>query len=127
MFVLIYGLVPAGEVLAHPLVVLGTAIASVPVATQMEKWHGHDASRIVIDEVVGMQVILLGTSPTGLGLVAVFFLFRLFDILKPFPAGRSQRLPGGWGVVTDDVVAGAYARVAMILAAAVWPQLGTFV
>jgi phosphatidylglycerophosphatase A len=45
--------------------------------------------------------------------VAAFFLFRIFDILKPFPAYQAQTLPGGWGVMVDDVVAGLYANLSI--------------
>ena len=61
------------------------------------------------------------------GLVAAFALFRVFDIAKPFPAGRSQHLPGGWGIVIDDVVAGIYARISVILLSLLIPSLGGFV
>ena len=66
----------------------------------MEKHYGNDPGCVVIDEVVGMQVILVGASGVGVwgGLIS-FFVFRVFDVLKPFPIGRSQKLPGGWGVV----------------------------
>jgi phosphatidylglycerophosphatase A len=69
----------------------------------------------VIDEVVGMQITLL-LSPVTLkaGLVG-YVLFRIFDIVKPFPAGRAERLPGGVGVVVDDIVAGLYALAVMVL------------
>ena len=65
---------------------------------------------VVIDEVAGMLVTLLAV-PVGLaGAVVGFLAFRLFDIVKPFPARQAERLPGGWGVMTDDLVAGVYAQ-----------------
>lgn len=70
-----------------------------------------DPGQIVIDEAVGMLIALWGlTAPiswwrAGLALAA----FRFFDIVKPWPVNAAQRLPGGWGVVADDVVAGFYA------------------
>jgi phosphatidylglycerophosphatase A len=81
----------------------------------------------VIDEVVGMQVILVGASGIGIwgGLVA-FFVFRVFDVLKPFPVNRSQKLPGGWGVVIDDLLAGVYSRIVMVLLSLLVPSLGRF-
>jgi phosphatidylglycerophosphatase A len=60
------------------------------------------------------------------GVAAVFFLFRIFDIAKPFPANRSQRLPGGWGIVIDDVIAGIYTRIAIVILASFYPALGSF-
>ena len=72
-----------------------------------------DPQEVVIDEVMGMAVTLafvpLDLKIIGLG----FLLFRLFDVTKPFPARRMEKLPGGWGIVMDDVVAGIYANVVL--------------
>jgi hypothetical protein len=68
-----------------------------------------DPGFVVIDEVIGQWIALFG-SPADWrhGLIALV-LFRLFDITKPFPVRRLERLPGGWGIVFDDVAAGLYA------------------
>ena len=68
-----------------------------------------DPGFVVIDEVAGQWIALLG-SPADWkhGLIALI-LFRLFDITKPFPAANLERLPEGWGIVFDDVAAGLYA------------------
>ena len=50
-----------------------------------------------------------------LGVALVVLLFRVFDVVKPFPAGRAEHLPGGWGIMTDDVVAGIYSLVGLSL------------
>jgi phosphatidylglycerophosphatase A len=81
----------------------------------MEGYYGKDASKIVIDEVVGMQVTFFMMEPSLQRAIIGFFLFRIFDIIKPFPANRSQNLRGGFGVVADDVLAGVYAYIALIL------------
>ena len=106
--------------LAHPapatllfvlLIAIAVAIAlGVPAATVVEREAGRtDPGFVVIDEVIGQWVALLG-SPTDWwhGLIALV-LFRLFDIVKPFPVRRLERLPRGWGIVFDDVAAGLYA------------------
>lgn len=104
---------------------LGIAIllllpASVWACGEAEKDLGHDAKPIVLDEIVGMLVAVwcvpraLGAPPVAL-LLAAFLLFRLFDIAKPFPIGASQRLPGGLGIVTDDLLAGVATNVALRL------------
>lgn len=126
VFCAIYYWVPGGHWLVHPVVVGLTLVASIPISTYMEKDHGDDPSCVVIDEIVGMQVILVGASVGILGLAAAFFAFRFFDILKPFPINRSQKLPGGWGIVIDDFLAGIYSRVALVLIALLWPSLGRF-
>jgi phosphatidylglycerophosphatase A len=89
----------------------------VPAATIAARESGrHDPGFVVIDEVAGQWIALLG-SPADWrhGLIALV-LFRLFDITKPFPVRRLEHLPGGWGIVFDDVAAGLYAwGVAAIL------------
>jgi phosphatidylglycerophosphatase A len=126
VFVLIYTYVPGGEVVAHPGVVLATLIVSIPAATQAEKEHGHDAGRIVIDEIVGMQCVLVLAAPTLLGIVTGFVLFRFFDIVKPPPAGKAQNLPRGYGVVADDVIAGVLGRLVLVILAYFFPGFGRF-
>ncbi len=72
-----------------------------------------DPQEVVIDEVVGMAVTLalvpLDLKTIGLG----FLLFRIFDVAKPFPVRRFEKLPGGWGIVMDDVMAGIYANLCL--------------
>jgi phosphatidylglycerophosphatase A len=70
-----------------------------------------DPGLIVIDEVAGMMVSVALVPRSLSVLVCAFFLFRLFDIWKPFPARESQALRGGAGVMVDDLIAGAYALV----------------
>jgi phosphatidylglycerophosphatase A len=82
----------------------------VPAATIAARESGrHDPGFVVIDEVAGQWITLL-FSPADWrhGLIALI-LFRLFDITKPFPVRRLERLPEGWGIVFDDVAAGLYA------------------
>ncbi len=76
-------------------------------------YSNKDDQRIVIDEIAGFQVAMLPVAISGVNLFIAFVLFRIFDIWKPFPVNRLQDLPGGWGVVIDDVGAGVYACVIM--------------
>jgi phosphatidylglycerophosphatase A len=110
----IYLFAPGGARLADPVVAACTTVVAIAVAHLAERQHGRDAHCIVIDEFVGMQVTFIGMAPALIPGIVGFVLFRIFDIAKPFPAGRSQRLPGGLGVVADDVFAGAYARLALL-------------
>lgn len=89
--------------------------SGVRAATSAESVWGHDAHRIVIDEIVGAWVALLSLPRTVRIAVLGFFIFRFFDIVKPFPAHRSQRLPAGWGVMMDDLIAGIYTNVVLHL------------
>jgi len=89
----------------------GTWAANVAEAAVGAK----DPGVIVIDEVAGMTLSVLVLPLTGSALLVGFVLFRLFDVLKPFPANRLQAVPGGVGVMIDDLVAGLYALVALLL------------
>lgn len=70
-----------------------------------------DPGPVVIDEVAGMLVSLLFLPGTWPIIFAAFIAFRIFDIVKPWPAGRLEDVPGGWGVMADDVMAGVYANL----------------
>jgi phosphatidylglycerophosphatase A len=93
-------------------ITLAITLVGIPIAGRAEKLIGEkDARQIVIDEVAG-QLIALYLVPLALVPVALGFgLFRLFDIWKPWPVGRMEKLPGGYGVMTDDVAAGIFALV----------------
>ena len=91
--------------------------------TTAERYFGGiDPGPIVLDEVVGM-LITLAFLPVGLsGALAGFVLFRIFDVIKPFPAGRLERLHGGLGVMADDAMAAIYANVALRVVMWLAPQ-----
>ncbi len=79
----------------------------------MEELFGNDPSIVTIDELVG-QWLALVALPEGVWPVAFAFLFfRFFDIAKPGPVDALQRLPGGWGIMLDDVLAGLFANVSV--------------
>lgn len=80
-----------------------------------------DPRPVVIDEAAGLFVTLLYLPPTPAMYVGAFVLFRLMDILKPFPARRAEDLPGGWGIVVDDLIAGVYANCALRILVALLP------
>jgi phosphatidylglycerophosphatase A len=73
-----------------------------------------DPQFVCVDEVAGVLVAWLAAPPTWKGVLAGFCLFRLFDWVKPFPARRLERLPGGFGIVFDDLAAGAWAAAVLI-------------
>lgn len=93
----------------------------------LPEWTSADPRAIVIDEVVGQWLAYaglllaplfgwpIGTSAGWKYLLAGFILFRGFDVLKPFPIRRSERLPGAAGILLDDVLAGAYAAAGLLL------------
>ncbi len=91
--------------------ILGLFAVGVWAGTTAERYFGGvDPGPIVLDEVVGM-LITLAFIPVGIsGALAGFFLFRVFDVIKPYPAGRFEALHGGLGVMADDAMAAVYAN-----------------
>ena len=89
------------------------AFFAVYVSQEAERiYHEKDPGRIVIDEIAGFQVTMFLIAPTFWSIVAGFILFRIFDIIKPFPIRLCERrFPGGYGVVGDDIAAGVYANI----------------
>jgi phosphatidylglycerophosphatase A len=88
--------------------------AGVWAANKAEEHFGRiDPGPVVIDEVVGMLITTLFLPLTWTGWLIGFLVFRACDVVKPFPAGRAERLPGGFGVMSDDVLAGVWGYVIM--------------
>jgi phosphatidylglycerophosphatase A len=86
-------------------------LIGVWASTRAETYLGHDANSILIDEIVGQWLALAFMPKRAVIWFVGFFLFRAFDVLKPFPVNKSQKLPGGWGIMVDDVLAGLYALI----------------
>ena len=86
--------------------------------------HGApDPSIVVIDEIVGMWISLLLLPKTIPSVLIAFIAFRVFDILKPPPARHAERIPNGWGIMLDDVVAGVYSNLTVRLAIFCFPGI----
>ena len=97
-----------------------TLVIAIVVVTLVGVWAGgraeiligkKDPGAVVIDEVAGMMLSVLLLPQTLATFVSAFFLFRLFDIVKPYPASQWQAWPGGIGILADDLMAGAYANI----------------
>ncbi len=76
--------------------------------------NGHaapDPSIIVIDEIVGMWISVFAIPPSFLSVGIAFVVFRVLDIVKPYPARQAEKYGSGWGIMLDDVVAGVYANI----------------
>lgn len=82
---------------------------------------GVDPAPVILDEVVGMLITLAFIPVNLTGAIVGFLLFRLFDVVKPWPANRLEGLHGGLGVMADDAMAGIYGNVAMRLLVVVLP------
>lgn len=86
-------------------------IYGVYVSAKFEKVYGKDPSECTVDEVVGTWIALIGL-PKSIVIVSIsFFIWRLLDIIKPFPARTSEDLPGGFGIMVDDVISGFYSLI----------------
>lgn len=103
---------------ARVALTLGIILAGIPIcgraATSMGK---KDPGAVVLDEIAAYLGIFLFVPFHALSAVLAFALFRIFDISKPWPAHRLEMLPGGWGIMADDLAAAVYAAggVALLL------------
>ena len=108
----------------HGLGILAVTLLGVKVASVVEKeLRQKDPSMVVIDELAGMLITLFALPVNWLGVVIGFLLFRLFDIVNPYPCRKAEELPGGWGIMMDDVLAGLYANLCLRGASVIWPAL----
>jgi phosphatidylglycerophosphatase A len=96
-------------------------VAGVWIAAQAEDIFGvHDSRRVVVDEICGFLVTMAFVVPGVLTIAIGFIAFRFFDIVKPFPVGYlDKNVPGGWGVMLDDIAAGVYANVTLRICLAI--------
>lgn len=89
------------------------SLISVYFISEAEKKLGHDSGKIIIDEVCGYFFAVILLPKKLLVIILSIILFRIFDILKPEPVNVLQKLPRGWGVMADDIMAGIYANVSI--------------
>jgi phosphatidylglycerophosphatase A len=90
-------------------------VAGIWSANVVEVVWGKDSNRVVIDEVLGMQVSLIWVPVDWKYVLIAFILFRFFDIVKPLLIRRAEALPSGWGVMADDLLAGIYSNIVLQL------------
>ena len=110
--------------IAIPFAILAFIFAGIWAGTRTEALAGKkDPGKIVVDEVAGQLIALFPLVFVKWSMTTVmlsFILFRFFDIVKPYPANRFQEMEGGVGVMCDDLVAGAYAAIIILI---VWGAL----
>jgi len=114
----LYLLLSQLSVIFYSILTVAVIAAGVGLASQAETILGEkDSGIIVIDEIAGFFVTMWALPVTWPMVTAGFLFFRFFDVLKPFPIRRiDQNVPGGWGVMLDDLLAGVYANLALRLA-----------
>jgi len=101
---------PGWQPLAVILLALGVTAIGIPAATKVAQSTGiKDPQFVVIDEVAGQLIAFVAIPVSWKSLLLGFILFRGFDIVKPPPVRQLEQLPGGWGIVLDDVAAGLFA------------------
>jgi phosphatidylglycerophosphatase A len=108
------------------VVLAGVAVAAVIICVHysphiIAETGRPDPREVVVDEVAGQAVTFMFVAPVAASPVlmtagAGFVLFRVFDIIKPWPIHRLEELPHGWGVLADDLMAGFYAGLLLLLA-----------
>jgi phosphatidylglycerophosphatase A len=92
---------------AQALVIAAVFVAGVPAASRYSTELGQkDPGRIVIDEACGQLIALFMLPPDPVSVASAFFIFRIFDIIKPYPIKKLEGFPRGWGIMADDVGAG---------------------
>ena len=132
IFGLVYYLVGSGVLAASLMVALIAAgsfvcvkFSHVAVAATGNK----DPNEVVADEIAGQALTFLAmplmmADVSGGQIVSIvalgYFLFRLFDTVKPWPSYRLEELPAGWGILADDLMAGVYAGIALFVSAKIW-------
>ena len=86
-------------------------VYGVFVSSKFEKLYGKDPSQCTVDEVVGTWIALIALPKTVYIISTSFLIWRALDIIKPFPARSSEKLPGGWGIMIDDAISGFYSLI----------------
>ena len=117
----VYCLLPPLDLLAWAVLIPVLFLVAVHASAVSASAWGEDPPHVVIDEIVGFFVTMCVLPSSVMLGVAGFLLFRLLDIVKPFPAAQMEALPGGWGMVMDDVVAGIYGNLALRGLLFLWP------
>lgn len=108
---------PPDQLIAAIATSIAVTLIGIPAATRMARALGRvDPSVVVIDEVAGQMIALIGAALDWKSMLAALILFRVFDIAKPFPLRRLEHAPEGLGIMLDDVGAGLYALALMQLA-----------
>jgi phosphatidylglycerophosphatase A len=104
----------AGSPIAEAAAIAVIFAAGTWAATRAERYFGGiDPGPVVIDEVLGMLITLAFIPAGWSAALAGFLLFRVFDVIKPFPADRLEKFHGGFGIMADDAMAGVYANLAL--------------
>jgi phosphatidylglycerophosphatase A len=122
--VLLWYLLPDSPSIQVVAIAIVFIIGSWSGSVAERHFRSTDPSPVVLDEVMGMWITLLMNPVGWQGMTIAFLLFRVFDVIKPYPANKLERLPGGIGVMADDGMAAVYANLALRLTIFVFSAVG---
>jgi phosphatidylglycerophosphatase A len=117
----VYAAIRAASPGLELIVIAAVLLIGIWAAGRAEQELGKDPGPVVIDEVIGMLITLALLEVTLAGAIVGFFLFRILDVTKPYPADRLEHLHGGFGIMLDDVMAGIYANLTLRALSALAP------
>ena len=120
-FFLLPELSPIGNLLFFFIIIL-VSLIYIPIIKSAEKDLGYDSRKIVIDEFIGYCIAILFLPHSLMVAIYAFVLFRVFDIAKPPPVYQIQKLPHGWGVIADDILAGIYTNIILQILLLLFPN-----
>ena len=114
---LLFFLIPqfSNLIVLIPTIIIAFVLGGI-AAEKLEKLYGQDPKQVTIDEVVGMWISMIGLALTWQNILAAFLIFRILDILKPYPAAYFDKKSGGWNIMLDDVIAGIYTNLILQIA-----------
>ena len=114
---IIWFMIPAGQHSGYRQVFFTILVCVIGIwsSNKVDAIWGKDSNKVVIDEVAGMMITLVLIPISILNIVAGLILFRFFDIVKPLLIRKLEQLPKGWGVMADDMLAGIYAHLVLLI------------
>jgi phosphatidylglycerophosphatase A len=120
--ILVWGMQSAGLTgVGWTVTAVAVALVGVPICGEAGRLlELKDPGSVVWDEIAAFPLVFAFTSLTPTTAVLGFVIFRVFDIIKPWPIRRFERLPGGWGIMADDLIAAVYACVCLTLLDRLW-------
>lgn len=111
VYCLLWFFIPGFSTWLQLLLLFFVIALGVWTSSVLEKIWGKDSGKIVIDEVAGMMIALLFVPVAIEYIISALVLFRFFDIVKPLGIKKMEKLPKGWGVMSDDILSGIYALI----------------
>lgn len=121
----LYWFLPETKAVGGTIIVVLLIVLGIWASSRAEDVYGRDASKIVIDEFAGYFLAVLLLPKTWLILLLGFFLFRFFDIFKPYPIHLGEKLKGGFGVMADDLMAGIATNILLQIGLLIFNSMST--